>query len=1032
MRLLLLRPLLTVGPTLSSGHLRLLLLLLPHRLRYLLRPREVLRRLRSRHLITPLPMMTMTGGDANEIEENDSSDDEISSSRNARDKLAQQLFGGAVARPQSAAGSVPSQPQTPAPRSAPPALAPPPPPPPPPVSQGSVTAPVTPIAPAAPPPPPAPAVPMAPPALATPVAAPSGDRSALLSSIAAGARLKKTITNDRSAAPVAGQVLGDTAPPAHINATPRPASPPTRVKEPESGPTDQEVDPRSSYRQSVDWYAGLAVDQGTRFPLQTTIEEKEEDESIHPAVPDIQIQEAPTEESSPDQQDDVDKSKEYRVRTLYTYEGQRPEDLSFAENIVITAHPSKSGGAWWYGTTVKGGKSGFFPSTYVQEMENVEARALFSYSGGNSDELPFVEGDVITIVDRSDADWWKTEKGGVIFIVPAAYLEVTDDASNPRSTVDKEVGLEDIMTTPSTAVPRQSYSDSLPPLRMPIDLHDSLNDEGSSDDEYHSFETSEFESEIGNSEKHSANAENMKKDHQARELERQRVLEAAGLLAKKDNTDDPPSPRLARRRSARRRRTPPETPNRASIASMSSERDLPLTPVSVLHVDDAFERYEAYRQSKNYRLSMSSIDTGPPSPGLPPSLSATPSREGEGRSNTHSHIFNFLSRSKTPVHDSERPRLQISGPIAIPNSNTDSPSRIGSPAFGSSWASLLGGDVLEGIPTLERKRQEIIFELINTEAAYVRDLQLIVEVFYSSMLSLLDEKEITVVFANIEDLLLVNTTFLSSLEERQKECRLYIDNIGDLLDRHMVSMGVYADYCVNQANAIKVLQSIRESRPEVSAHLQRLREDPAVRNLDLSSYLLAPMQRITRYPLLIRQVLNHTEVEIDRKGINSALESVERVLNYINEAIREQEGRVRLEAVSKTLYIGQGRLDLAKSTSYMGPRKLIKEGSLMKYKSGRKLRVFLCNDMLILTDDAVTRLYKMPIQLNQVEVKTLSGKDDLGFQLVFAYPRGGEAMAFKGSSPQDCNTWIKAISSACRRARDIERRAARESMASRR
>lgn len=43
--------------------------------------------------------------------------------------------------------------------------------------------------------------------------------------------------------------------------------------------------------------------------------------------------------------------------------------LAFAENLVIIAHPAKSGGAWWYGSLVKGGKTGFFPSTYVQELE---------------------------------------------------------------------------------------------------------------------------------------------------------------------------------------------------------------------------------------------------------------------------------------------------------------------------------------------------------------------------------------------------------------------------------------------------------------------------------------------------------------------------------------------------------------------------------------------------------------------------------------------------------------------------------------
>ena len=37
---------------------------------------------------------------------------------------------------------------------------------------------------------------------------------------------------------------------------------------------------------------------------------------------------------------------------------------------MIVAHPSKSGGDWWYGTLVRDGKSGFFPNTYVVKTES--------------------------------------------------------------------------------------------------------------------------------------------------------------------------------------------------------------------------------------------------------------------------------------------------------------------------------------------------------------------------------------------------------------------------------------------------------------------------------------------------------------------------------------------------------------------------------------------------------------------------------------------------------------------------------------
>lgn len=640
-------------------------------------------------------------------------------------------------------------------------------------------------------------------------------------------------------------------------------------------------------------------------------------------------------------------------------------------------------------------------------------------------------------------------------------------------------------------MPTESYSSTNATvdhgtLRSDPEVSIHLDEEETSDEEYHSFESDtdgDGDEHGTGSKSRSEEAKGKKRDYEAREMERQRVLEAAGLFVKASHANlrnhivvtngkskedatrssgdtagdfkDEDDEYLAEQPKARRRRraapAPPETPKRLSVASYLSEKELPQTPASIMtslgHIDDAFERYEAYRQSRNYRLSMSSIETGPPSPGHPPpSISATPSRDANtssssiNASGSHSHslssasnIFGFLTRSKTPTSDTDKPRLQISGPITSSSSSTiGTEGGVEGAAFGSSWASLIDKEVLEGIPALERKRQEAIFELITTEAAYVRDLQLIVEVFYSSTMALLTEEEVSIVFANIEDLLLVNTTFLSSLEERQKDCRLYIDSIGDLLETYMNSMAVYSDYCINQSNAINVLQSIRDKRPEVASHLQRLREDPSVRNLDLSSYLLAPMQRITRYPLLIRQILNYTEVESDRENISRGLKVVERVLKRINESIRDQEGRARLEAVSKTLYVGQGRLDLAKCTSYMGSRKLLKEGSLSKYKSGRKLRMLLCNDMIILTDASVSRLYKMPIQLNQVDVKELPNKDELGFQLVFAYPRGGEAMAFKAANPKECQIWMKAISSACRRARDVERRAIRVPTVSRR
>jgi hypothetical protein len=48
-------------------------------------------------------------------------------------------------------------------------------------------------------------------------------------------------------------------------------------------------------------------------------------------------------------------------------------------------------------------------------------------------------------------------------------------------------------------------------------------------------------------------------------------------------------------------------------------------------------------------------------------------------------------------------------------------------------------------------------------------------------------------------------------------------------------------YCVNQSNAIKILQSLRDTKEDLATKLQQLRDtEPSVRSLDLSSYLLIP------------------------------------------------------------------------------------------------------------------------------------------------------------------------------------------------
>lgn len=264
--------------------------------------------------------------------------------------------------------------------------------------------------------------------------------------------------------------------------------------------------------------------------------------------------------------------------------------------------------------------------------------------------------------------------------------------------------------------------------------------------------------------------ENETSERAARGRERQLVLEAAGFILQKDV-----NPRIrSTTKGILKRRRAPAAPDATQLVESTVEKDLPPVPSKIqpepeleaslstepelsheARLDDAYARYEAFKtmQATSNRLSVVSTESGglsSPTASIGSSpLSVTPQiARAESEGGRYPNLLHFLSRSKTPDIDSRERRksastLNISGPILhqTPSSVTqgttpqqgtkatqDMVSCSENPSFGISWASLVDKSALDGIPPGERRRQEAIFELINTEAAYVRDLQLIVEV----------------------------------------------------------------------------------------------------------------------------------------------------------------------------------------------------------------------------------------------------------------------------------------------------------------
>ncbi len=156
-------------------------------------------------------------------------------------------------------------------------------------------------------------------------------------------------------------------------------------------------------------------------------------------------------------------------------------------------------------------------------------------------------------------------------------------------------------------------------------------------------------------------------------------------------TDRKPPPRPARKNSVRKRRPAPEVPRDrrrpeyegTDDTSMHETEPEPDGKENSLRLDDAYERYETFKQSGNSmnRLSMASMDTtvsfGSTVPSPSPSFSVPPNSSIEQDSRVHtsasSHFLHFFGR-RTPANDSETPsRPVISGPIPIGEKEPSTP-----------------------------------------------------------------------------------------------------------------------------------------------------------------------------------------------------------------------------------------------------------------------------------------------------------------------------------------------------------------------
>ncbi|KAI1796472.1 hypothetical protein LXA43DRAFT_1157771 [Ganoderma leucocontextum] len=214
-----------------------------------------------------------------------------------------------------------------------------------------------------------------------------------------------------------------------------------------------------------------------------------------------------------------------------------------------------------------------------------------------------------------------------------------------------------------------------------------------------------------------------------------------------------------------------------------------------------------------------------------------------------------------------------------------------SPTIASALASTesLTSDNSLAAPSIEPggARVNIIKELVDTERKYVQDLE-VMQKYCDEAVSCLDRDTLHLLFPGLNKLLNFQRKFLIKVESIA-ELPWHDQRWGLPFTENEEEFAVYEPYCANYTMASEIMLQEEHNLTALN-HIINVKGE-------LPAFLIKPVQRICKYPLLLESLLkavNNTDYPyIDE--LKAGVDSAKRITDKINEAQRraENDGTVK-------------------------------------------------------------------------------------------------------------------------------------------
>uniref|UniRef100_A0A8C8EKF5 Neuronal guanine nucleotide exchange factor n=1 Tax=Oncorhynchus tshawytscha TaxID=74940 RepID=A0A8C8EKF5_ONCTS len=267
--------------------------------------------------------------------------------------------------------------------------------------------------------------------------------------------------------------------------------------------------------------------------------------------------------------------------------------------------------------------------------------------------------------------------------------------------------------------------------------------------------------------------------------------------------------------------------------------------------------------------------------------------------------------------------------------------------------------LLTQLPQREVIIQEAMFELVTSEASYYKSLEVLETHFLKNpvLVNTLSQSDMHFLFSNIEEVMKASERFLMDLENRIEQS-LQISDVCDIVYDHAIKhFHVFITYVINQVYQEKNYRRILQGNQSFREAMAQLENQPHVRGLSFTSFLILPFQRITRLKMLVQNILKRAEENSDMEAnAIKAHQQLEQIVKECNEGVRKMSRTEELISIEKTLEFKSKSVPVISHSRW-----LLKKGEVQQMagpKSTRTMRskklhhpvyLFLFNNLLLIT-----------------------------------------------------------------------------------